>query len=113
MARPLKYNEIEFKDKIEKYLLDCGEKGKMPTKGGLAMYLEMTRDMLGDYEKKEGFGNALKRAYYLIEDEWVQRLKGQSVAGIIFYLKNAFSKDWRDKQEIEVKDLTDELSKED
>lgn len=103
MGRPPKFKTPEeLEQKINEYLENCAKDKDYPTKGGLALYLDTTRDVLGDYEKKEEFSNAIKRVYEIIEDAWVQALqKKQSVAGIIFYLKNAFSKEWRDKQEVD------------
>lgn len=74
----------------------------MPTKGGLALYLDTTRETLSDYEDKEEFSDALKSAYLIIEEAWVQKLSGQAVTGTIFYLKNAYSKDWREKTEQDI-----------
>jgi hypothetical protein len=74
----------------------------MPTKGGLALYLDTTRETLGDYEKKEDYSDAIKRAYGLIENAWVQKLSGQSVAGVIFYLKNAYKENWKDRNETDI-----------
>src|SRR3990167_8705180 len=101
MGRPLKYTQQEFNTKIQDYFLLCIESKKAPTKGGLALYLDTTRETLSEYEEKKGFVDTIKRAYLLIEEEWVQRLSGNNVAGTIFYLKNAFAKYWRDKQETE------------
>lgn len=102
-GRPPKFKSPQdLQEKIDGYLEECEEKKNYPTKGGLALYLDTTRDVLGDYEKKDEYSNAIKGIYHIIEDTWVQALqKKQSVAGIIFYLKNAFSKEWRDKQEFD------------
>lgn len=103
-GRPPKFKTPEeLETLIQEYFDNCTKDKDFPTKGGLALHLDTTRDVLGDYEKKEGFSNAIKRAYEIIEDTWVQTLgKKQSVAGPIFYLKNAFSKTWRDKQETDI-----------
>ncbi len=104
MARPkgtLKFRTPkDFEDLISDYfgLL----KNDMPTKAGLALYLDTTRETLGDYEKRDGYSYTLKRAYYVIENAWVQRLTGQAVAGVIFYLKNAFKNDYRDRNETDI-----------
>jgi len=105
MGRPFgtfKYKTPEdFSQSIESYFTDCTELKNMPTKGGLALHLELSKESLGDYIKREVYSDSLKRAYDLIENAWVQRLSGQSVAGVIFYLKNAFKKDWRDRYDTE------------
>lgn len=102
-GRPPKFNSPEeLQEKLEQYFNQCIENNKMPTKGGLALYLDTTRETLSDYEKKEEFSDAIKVSYQIIEDAWVQKLSGQAVTGTIFYLKNAFSRDWRDKTEQDV-----------
>ena len=53
-----------------------------------------------DYKKR--FPNPIKKSEDLIEGAWVKILKGNSVTGAIFYLKNAFSDDYRDKREQEL-----------
>lgn len=67
----------------------------------MALFLDTTKETLSDYEDKPEYSDAIKTAYSIIENAWAQRLKGQSVAGVIFYLKNAFRKDWRDRTEVE------------
>ena len=101
VGRPPKYTPEEFDIKVQSFFQDCIENKKVPTKGGLALYLDTTRETLREYEGKVEYVDALKKAYTLIEEEWVQRLAGNNVAGTIFYLKNAFSEYWRDKQERE------------
>jgi len=105
MARPFGSFKFktpgDFNKKIEKYFNSLKEK-EMPTKGGLSLFLGITKDSLGDYEKRKNYSYSLKRAYNLIEDVWTQKLAGQSVAGVIFYLKNAFKKDWRDRYDTDI-----------
>ena len=103
MGRPLKFKTIkELQNQILEYFEECKGK-KLPTKGGLSLYLNTSRKVLGEYEKKEGYSNALKEAYMQIEDCWVQKLGGNTqVAGAIFYLKNAFRKDWQDRHETDL-----------
>lgn len=102
MPRDKQYTPEEFDIKVQAYFSSCIEQKKVPTKGGLALYLDLTRESLGDYESKyEEYSDTIKKAYTLIEEEWVQRLAGNNVAGTIFYLKNAFAKYWRDKVETE------------
>lgn len=95
-----------IKDKFEDYLASCKESNKIPTKGGMALHLDTTVETLRDYQdgkydtKVLKYSLAIKRCYLTIEEAWVQRLDGtKSVAGAIFYLKNVFRKDWRDRTE--------------
>ena len=103
MAKTKKYKPEEFEEKIKEYFSVCLETKGTPTKGGLALHLDLTRESLGDYIKYEGYSDTLKKSYMLIEENWVQNLRNNNVAGTIFYLKNAFSEFWRDKQEQEHK----------
>lgn len=104
MSRSKKYKTAEeFDEKIKGYFEHCLEKKGNPTKSGLALHLDLTRESLGDYEKYEEYSDTLKKAYLLIEEHWVQTLRSQNVTGSIFYLKNAFAEHWRDKQEQEHK----------
>lgn len=111
-GRPPKFQTPEeLNDKINEFLMECNEKGIHPTKGQLALYLDTTRETLSDYEKKEGYSDAIKRIYGIIEEHWVQQLANkQSVAGIIFYLKNAYSRDWRDKNETDITTQGDKIN---
>ena len=42
------------------------------------------------YNKWKKKVDTIKRTDIMIENAWVQRLGGNNVAGVIFYLKNAF-----------------------
>lgn len=80
---------------LEEYFEVCRKEDKMPTKGGLSIFLDIDRKGLWRLKQKGGaLGKAIETTYLKIEDMWVQRLKGSNVAGTIFYLKNAFA--WRD-----------------
>jgi len=96
-GRPAKFKTPEeLQKKIIEFFKEHAKNKTMPTKGNLALFLKVGRDCLGDYKKKEDFADTIKEAYNIIEDCWVQKLTKHSVAGVIFYLKNAFKKDWRD-----------------
>jgi len=108
MARPLKYKteeELEercisyieyLNKKIEDTIAPLGvEVSDIPTKSGLRIWLGISKPVYNDYKKR--FPNPIKRVEDIIEDCWVQVLKGNSVTGAIFYLKNAFSEDYRDR----------------
>ena len=69
-----------------------------PTMSGLALHLGMDRRSLTNYADRDEFFPAIKKARAKVEEALEQRLYGQSVAGVIFNLKNNF--DWSDKQEL-------------
>lgn len=89
--------EEKLTEILEEYFQRCRELKKMPTKGGVCLELDITRRTYNIWKKKS---KHLKRAEEIIEDEWVQTLRANNVAGTIFYLKNAFG--WRDKKETEI-----------
>lgn len=109
-GRPPKFNTPkELKEKIEEYFGNCDENREMPTKAGLALHLDTTRETLGDYEdgsrdneetKEDGllFSDTIKRAYLIIENAWTQKLSGNNATGPIFYLKAAFK--YRDRVDV-------------
>lgn len=77
---------------------DCEQK---PTISGLAYHLGFeSRQSFYDYERKERFTYAIKRARFRIEGIYEQRLHATSqVAGPIFALKNM---GWSDSQSLEL-----------
>lgn len=101
MARPLKYEDpLRMEELIAGYFGECADKDEVPNKAGLALYLELTREGLNGYEKREEFADTIKRAYSYIEDAWLQLLAKGGGAGPIFYLKAAFQ--YKDKQDVDV-----------
>lgn len=75
-----------------------------PTITGLALYLGFnSRQALLNYEHKEEFNDAVKKAKLRIEMNYEQALFNKNAAGPIFALKNF---GWSDKKEIEVRGTT-------
>lgn len=126
MGRPRKWEHPnELVQDITSYLQRCADKKEKPNKAGLALHLNTTKHTLGDYENgdrdlpkeqlEEGelnFSDAIKRAYDYIENAWVQRLDNNAQAtGPIFYLKNAFHKDYKDKHEFDHTSKGDKIEK--
>jgi len=107
MARPLKYKSAdELATAIAAYFKHCEENRWMPNKAGLCYELKLSREAYNEYKKR--FDDAIKGvqpildAEKFIENAWVQRLAGTTPTGAIFYLKNAFSADYRDRIETDV-----------
>lgn len=73
----------------------------MPNKAGLCIWLGIHKDTYNEYKKKSQFSGALKACEAMIENAWVQRLASNAPTGAIFYLKNAFKDDYREKQEVD------------
>lgn len=110
-GRPYKYKDLnEFNKKVEEYFKECDSKMvvtektifiKPYTVTGLCLYLDICRDTLIEYEKREGFVDTIKRAKNRIENN----IEENSLNGIlnstvsIFNLKNNFG--WKDKTEVD------------
>ncbi len=117
-GRPLKYQTVEeLQSAVDAYFRDdCMMKlGDAeifaPTMGGLACALGVSRQTLVSYRDKDEFLDTIKNARSKIGAALEQRLYSNSVAGVIFNLKNNF--EWKDKQEVETKDVTHEVTDED
>jgi hypothetical protein len=101
MARPPKYeSDDEFNKAVNAYFEMCTEKRLMPNKAGFCYALKISRDTYNEYKKR--FPDALKLIEAYIEEAWVQRLSTTAPTGAIFYLKNAFKEDYRDRTETDL-----------
>ena len=86
---------------IDKYFDYCLEKNRPLTIGGLAYFLDLTRQGVLNYQGRPGFVDAISRAkrkIQLFAEESLydkERFKGAQ-----FSLKNNHG--WKDKQEVEV-----------
>ena len=98
--KPKYPTEEALQAKIEGYFAECDEKKKLPNKAGLRVYLDIVIDTMLQYKKK--YPTTIKKAYGVIEDAWVQRLTYPG-SGPIFYLKNAYHEDYKDRM---VTDMT-------
>lgn len=102
-GRPPKYaTEEALVEKIVGYFLQCEEKKEMPNKAGLCAYCGFGKDTYQAYAKNPRFVAAIKRFEFVTENAWVQRLGGNSPTGAIFYLKNAFREDYKDRYDTDV-----------
>lgn len=102
-GRPPKYSSTDALEiKIAEYLLLCEKTKQMPNKAGLCMHLGIVKDTYCEWKKNVAkFSDSIKAFENITENSWVQRLGGNSPTGAIFYLKNAFKEDYRERQEIE------------
>lgn len=100
-GRPPRFKtEQEFKDAVFGYLKICEEKGKMPNIAGFCAFNGIDRTVYYDYAKK--YPRTKKGFEAFLEDVWVQRLSSTSPTGAIFYLKNAFREDYKDRTETDI-----------
>jgi hypothetical protein len=100
-GRPLKFGTVEeLQEKIDAYFTECIDKKKPFTITGLALALDTSRRVLCEYEGKDAYSNAVKKAKLRCENFAEELLfAGSNAAGAIFALKNY---GWRDKQEQEL-----------
>ena len=101
-GRPPKYKSDKLLvAKAQEYFALCEKARQLPEKAGLCLALGISRETYSQY-KKDKFPDAIKGFELYIESNWVRRLSGQAATGAIFYLKNAFSADYRDRTETDV-----------
>lgn len=102
-GRPTKIASLEeLAEKVSAYFDKCEELKEMPNKAGLCNFLDIDKSTYCEY-KKDGhkFAYPIKRFEKITENAWVQRLGGNSPTGAIFYLKNAFWEDYKERQQVE------------
>lgn len=96
-GRPLKFaNVAEFQIQADDYFAKTPEAEWTIT--GLALHLDTFRDVLIDYQNKDEFSYAVKRAKQKVEMSYEKSLRKNGRAGDIFGLKNF---GWRDKTEVD------------
>ena len=97
-GRPLKFKSAaELEGKIEDYFAECVRTGEPLTVTGLALALDTTRETLMDYQEKNGYSDAVKRAKLRIENAYEKRLIARGNGGDIFALKQF---GWKDRMEL-------------
>lgn len=105
VGRPLAFESVEeLQEAIDSYFENEAYVGEgdariyAPTMSGLALALGVDRKTIINYERREEYFHAVKKARARVEVALEQRLYGQAVTGIIFNLKNNFG--WQDKQDL-------------
>jgi len=98
VGRPLKWKTVKIlQSKIDAYFASTPKEEWTIT--GLAMALDTSRRVLVEYEGRDEYSNAVKKAKMKVENGYEIDLKKHGRSGTIFALKNF---DWRDKQETDV-----------
>ena len=96
-GRPLKFKSAaELEGKIEEYFAECVRTGEPLTVTGLALALDTTRETLMDYQEKNDYSDAIKKAKLRIENAYEKRLIARGNGGDIFALKQF---GWKDRTE--------------
>ena len=109
-GRPPAYDDpMLFAAKVSEYFEYIKQENKFPTITGMALFLGFeSRQSMYAYENKPDFCYIVKRAKLIIEMHYEQGLNGNSVAGMIFALKNM---GWKDKTESEVNSTVNATNK--
>ena len=98
-GRPPKFKDALTMEKaIAEYFARCQERERPPTMAGMALELDMSRNCLCEYAKKDDFSDIIIRWRQEIEIHLEERLDGAAPTGTIFNLKNNFG--WKDKTEL-------------
>lgn len=98
IGRPLKFETVELlQAKIDNYFSSTPQDEWTIT--GLALELDTSRKVLVEYEERDEFSNAVKKAKLRVENGYEKDLKKHGRSGTIFALKNF---DWKDKTESDI-----------
>lgn len=97
VGRPLKFETAEELQRVLQNYFDATPEDEY-TVTGLAL-LVGSRQLLDDYEKREGYRDLVKEAKLIVENGYEKDLKKHGRTGTIFALKNF---DWKDKTETDV-----------
>ena len=134
VGQPMKYTTVqELEEWIDMYFLECKQNRNIerklkdpknttdyetlvalkeydhtedahPTVSGLALYLDMSRTSLINYEGKEEYVSTIERAKNKVESYLEQKTYSPCNNGVQFNLKNNFY--WKDKSEVAHTGLT-------
>lgn len=109
-GRPPKFTKsLDLQTKANTYFELCEENKQLPEKAGLCLALRISRDTYSEYRKKPEFADTIKGIDLYIESAWVRRLNSNAPTGAIFYLKNAFKEEYRDRYENDLTSGGDKL----
>lgn len=107
-GRPMKFpNSKKLEDTIKSYFKHCDKTGKPYTIAGLAVWLDVDRHTIYNYEKKEEFFHIIKKARDVILASWEERVISEGKPGQIFLMKNY---GYTDKQEVQNTNYNHEIS---
>lgn len=97
VGRPKKFKSNKhLQDAIYSYFESCCKNDEWPTVTGLCNHLDIERQTLLNYSKKEEFFDTIKRAKEILQESLERQLvNGVNVAGTIFNLINNYG--WQNK----------------
>ena len=98
-GRPFKWTSPdEMQAAVDSYFDNLGKR-RLATVTGLALALDLTRQGLRNYGKRDAFAYVVARARLRVEEALENRLYDPNPAGAIFNLKNNFG--WTDRRAVE------------
>ena len=75
MGRKLKFRSVKaLQEKVDAYFEECEKTGEPLTVTGLALALDTSRETLLNYQKRDGYGDVVRRAKMKIENAYEKRL---------------------------------------
>lgn len=99
MGRPVLWETPEaLQESVEQYFLYCKENERPPTIAGLAYYLDVDRQTIYNYAKKDDFFDIIKKARNRIMMYLEENAVMGAGAGTIFVMKQY---GYTDKQEVD------------
>jgi hypothetical protein len=86
--------------RLDEYFAKCKKRKTPPSMTGLALHLNVSRQVLVDYSKTDEYSKLLERAKLMCENVLEERMiNGTPPTGIIFILKNNYG--WNDKVQVD------------
>ena len=100
VGRPLKFKTPEeLEEKITKFFVHCKESGDIPTILGLALWLDVDRQSLLDYSKKDQFSGIVKKAKEFCVHSVEQRgMKNQTNPAFVMYWLGNNTQGWKNER---------------
>jgi hypothetical protein len=95
----LKYKKPELlEEKAMAYIKECYDAKEPVLYSGLLLALDISKDTLSDYEKREAYKHVVKKIKLHVEQEYERMLHSGKPVGGIFALKNF---GWKDTETID------------
>lgn len=96
-GRPPAYTKVTLVEALIEFFDNALKLRTMPTKASMLLWLGVSRETWSNYHEKEDLLDTIKAAEFEIENAWNQKLANPGATGSIFYLKNAFKDQYKDR----------------
>ena len=108
-GKPLIFDTPEQLDEqIKAYFRYCDENDKPYTIAGMAVWLDVDRQTIYNYAKREKYFDIIKKARDVILASWEERVIAEGKPGQIFIMKNYGYTDMNEQQQAKVKADTEQ-----